>query len=634
MITLSVSELKKSFGETILFDNVSFSIQDKDKVSLIGVNGSGKTTLMNILTGRGQYDSGNIHFAKFTNIGYVQQHVDNESDLCAIEYVINAYEDIIKVEAQIEEVNQAILAENDQEKLISLTKQQAKLNDFFIENDGLVYRSKARSTLMNLGFNESMLDQPLKQLSGGEKSKVMLAKMLLSRANLLMLDEPTNHLDISAVNWLEEFLQNYNGAALIISHDRYFLDKVTNKTFELENKKVKIYNGNYSSFYEQKQKEQAIIEHHYRTQKREIDRIKEIVVQQRRWNRERNIRMAESKEKQIERLEQDLVVPDKEVEKVRFKFSPAKVSGNDVLMVKDLAKAFDNKQLFNNINFELKRNDKAFLIGANGCGKTTLLRILMGEIEKDKGEFEFGANVDKAYYDQTQLSLNADNTIIDEIWDAFPKLNQTQIRNALATFLFKGEDVFKKIGPLSGGEKARISIVKLMLKGANFLILDEPTNHLDIYTREVLERALLDYDGTMLIVSHDRYFINKLSTKIISLKKEGIELVYGNYDYYLSKQTISLEAAKAPKEKVLNKNEYVIQREKKNNQKKLVVKQKEIEREIKLVEQKIDELESQFNTEDYELLNKLTIEHSQLSSNLEDLFEQWEQISNEIENID
>ncbi|MDE6124118.1 MAG: ATP-binding cassette domain-containing protein, partial [Eubacterium sp.] len=420
-----------------------------------------------------------------------------------------------------------------------LIAKQDFLTNEFQANGGLTYKSLTRSSLTGLGFDEKDFDMPTSKLSGGQKSKLILAKLLLSKADLLLLDEPTNHLDISAVEWLESFLSSFSGAFIVISHDRYFLDKVTDKTIEIENNKLRSYKGNYSEFLVKKEAEQKAIEEKYELDLKEIERLEGIIAQQRQWNREKNIKTAESKEKVIERIKAQMVVPDAKVQKIRFDFTPKCVSGDDVLDVFELSKSFGDKKIFENVSFQIKKGQRVFLLGDNGCGKTTLLKILMQDYFPDCGKFKFGANLFTGYFDQVQAKLDLSKTAIDEVWSAFPHLTETRVRNALAAFLFKGDEVYKVLEKCSGGERARIALLKLMLGQFNFLLLDEPTNHLDAFSREELENTLLNYSGTMLIVSHDRYFINKLATSIIELTPNGVNTYFGNYDDYAEKRFVA-----------------------------------------------------------------------------------------------
>ncbi len=473
---------------------------------------------------------------------------------------------------------------------------------------------------------------PTSKLSGGQKSKLILAKLLLSKADLLLLDEPTNHLDISAVEWLESFLSSFSGAFIVISHDRYFLDKVTDKTIEIENNKLRSYKGNYSEFLVKKEAEQKAIEEKYELDLKEIERLEGIIAQQRQWNREKNIKTAESKEKVIERIKAQMVVPDAKVQKIRFDFTPKCVSGDDVLDVFELSKSFGDKKIFENVSFQIKKGQRVFLLGDNGCGKTTLLKILMQDYFPESGKFKFGANLFTGYFDQVQAKLDLSKTAIDEVWSAFPHLTETRVRNALAAFLFKGDEVYKVLEKCSGGERARIALLKLMLGQFNFLLLDEPTNHLDAFSREELENTLLNYSGTMLIVSHDRYFINKLATSIIELTPNGVNTYLGNYDDYAEKRFVAEEKTK--KEKPVKVNDYKLKKERASALRKLNTRLSRLEEEIEQAEEKTVMLEESLSANPpYEELLEITKQLEEITAKRDALYEEWEQVSEELTSL-
>lgn len=530
---ITVNELEKSFSERVIFKNVSFGIDEHDKIGFVGANGVGKSTLFKILTGEILPDGGEIFKNKNTEIGYLEQYTCENSSETVFGETLSVFSELIKTEEELDDIRFEI--ESGAENIDELIKRQHYLSEKYQKKDGFVYKSKTRSTLIGLGFSEEELDLRVNLLSGGQKTRVALAKILLSGANLLLLDEPTNHLDIESVEWLENFLKNYGGAFIVISHDRYFLDKITNKTFEIEDGKFRQMNLKYSLFAAQRDIDRLTEERNYDNTVREIERLERVVEQQRRWNREKNIKTAESKLKVINKLKDTLVMPEKRAQSANFAFKACEGGGEDALKGENLSIAFDGDALFENIDIHIKKGEKIFLIGPNGCGKTTLLKIILGKLNQTKGEYKIGANTYLGYYDQLQESLDVNKTIIDEVWDAYPKLTQTAVRNALAAFLFKGEDVFKEIKTLSGGERARVELVKLILKDVNFLVLDEPTNHLDISAREALEKALSEYDGTLLMVSHDRYFINSLATRIVKLDKNGAVSCPGNYDDYIER---------------------------------------------------------------------------------------------------
>ncbi len=625
MNVLDVQNLTLSFGENQLFSNISFNIKDNEKVGFVGVNGAGKTSLFKIITGEYTADSGNCFMSKNVRLGYMQQHTCSDSRTIWDE-LVSVYDDLIETEKELDEISRELRVSPSQ----SLIEKQDILTEKFNSAGGLVYKSMTRSALLGLGFEESDFNKSTSTLSGGQKSKLILAKLLLSKADFLLLDEPTNHLDISAICWLEEFLKNFSGACLIISHDRYFLDRVTDKTIELDNKKIRSYKGNYSQFLVKKEAEQKAIEDKYNNDIKEIERLEGIIAQQRRWNREKNIKTAESKEKVVERIKAQLVLPDSKAEKIRFDFTPKCVSGEDVLEVTDLKKSFGSNTIFKNASFNVKRGERVFLLGDNGCGKTTLLKILMGDLSRDDGTFKFGASLMTGYFDQVQAKLDLSKTVIDEVWTNFPYMTETRVRNALAAFLFKGEDVFRKLEVCSGGERARVALLKLMLGGYNFLLLDEPTNHLDSFSREELENTLLNYEGTMLIVSHDRYFINKLATRIVELTPDGCNNFLGNYDDYANNRYIDQNDKESKNKEKPKVNEYKLKKERQSNLRKLNTLQKKIEEEIEETESKISLTEEELSSAPYEELLKLTAELDELTNKRDALYEQWEEVSSQL----
>lgn len=627
MNVLDVQNLTLSFGENTLFSNLSFDVQDKEKVGFVGVNGAGKTSLFKVITGEYTPDSGNCFISKNATLGYMQQHTCSDNKTIWNE-LVSVFDDLIQTEIELDEINEKLKTDHSKE----LLERQSYLTDEFNLNGGLTYKSMTRSALLGLGFGEEDFDKPTSKLSGGQKSKLILAKLLLSKADFFLLDEPTNHLDISAIAWLEDFLKNFNGACLIISHDRYFLDRVTDKTIELENKKIRSYKGNYSEFLVKKAAQQKAVEEKYENDMKEIERLEGIVAQQRQWNREKNIKTAESKEKVIERIKAQLVVPDKKLEKIRFDFTPKCVSGEDVLEVDGLKKSFGNHIVFENASFNVKRGERVFLLGDNGCGKTTLLKILMGDLSRDDGTFKFGASLMTGYFDQVQAKLDLSKSVLDEVWTAYPFMTETKVRNALAAFLFKGEEVYRKLEVCSGGERARVALLKLMLGGYNFLLLDEPTNHLDAFSREELENTLLNYSGTMLIVSHDRYFINKLATRIVELTPNGCNNFLGNYDDYNEHRFIAKEE-KQVKEKP-KVNDYKLKKERQSNLRKLNTLLKKLEGEIEDAEREIGEFEQKLTDASYEELMEYTSKIDSLSTHRDELYEKWEETSLELAELE
>lgn len=632
MALLTVQNLTLSFGERTLFSDVSFDVKEGEKVGFVGANGVGKTTLFKVITGELQPDEGGVFTGKNVRVGYMEQHTCSAENTVWDE-LVSGFSDLIAMEQELHDISLAL--QNGSGDTARLIERQVFLNDRFVQDGGLTYKSRTRSTLIGLGFTEAEFQKSTKKLSGGQRSKLILAKLLLSDASLLLLDEPTNHLDIDSVEWLESFLLDYKGGVILISHDRYFLDKVTTKTIELENRKLRCFTGNYSVFLQKKEAEQKAIREKYENDMKEIERLEGIIRQQHQWNRERNIRTAESKEKVIERIKSQLVVPDSALQKIRFHFSPKLVSGDDVLFTEDLKKSFGEKQVFQNVTFDIKKGERVFLLGANGCGKTTLFKLLMGDLQPDSGRMKFGANVQTGYFDQVQEKLNLQNTALEEVWSAFPAMPEAQVRSALAAFLFKGDEVFKPLRQCSGGERARVALLKLMLGGYNFLLLDEPTNHLDAASREELENTLLDYSGTMFIVSHDRYFINKLATRILLLRPDGIFSFVGNYDDFLA-YSRSMQASGAAQpvkaEKAAPKvNDYKLKKERASKMRKLETALKKLQEEIEQTEERIANLNDLIGGDlDYETLMEKTSELDQLSGYLDILYEKWEAADSEL----
>ncbi len=636
MALLSASNLNKAYGTDVIFTNVSFEIQDNDRVGLVGINGSGKTTLFKLLTGDLPADSGDIFQAKDTVIGYMEQHVCKDLDRTAYNEVLTVFASLLETERELEYLNQQLQAKQSMhtaENLDRLIEKQMTLNERFVNDGGLTCRSRARSALLGLGFDDQQMAMPIGVLSGGQKAKLQLAKMLLSGANLLLLDEPTNHLDIPSVEWLEDFLRSYSGSFIVISHDRYFLDKITNRTFEMENHRLTLYKGSYSTYLAQKEETKLAMQRKYDNTKKEISRLEGIVAQQRQWNREKNIKTAESKLKVIDRLEDTLERPEDDPESIHFHFDINQRGGNDVLSVKNLALRFDEKELFQNVNMEIHRGERIFLIGPNGCGKTSLLKTLLNTYTPTEGEIRFGAGIDVGYYDQIQAGLDPNKTVLDEIWDSYPKMTQTEIRSALAVFLFHGDDVFKLVSALSGGERARVLLLRLMLSRANFLFLDEPTNHLDIGSCEALEGALQNYEGTLLIVSHDRYLINKTADRIYCLEQDGAVEYIGNYDTYLEKRkaAVQLEAVESPEKGT----EYKERKKRDAQLRKSRAALRRTEQEIDDIEQQISALEQELQkpeiVSDYEATLEITNKMDALKCTNDELFEQWSELSEEVE---
>ncbi|MGN0501550.1 MAG: ABC-F family ATP-binding cassette domain-containing protein [Ruminococcus sp.] len=632
MPALSVRNLTMTFIERNLFTDVSFDIENNDKVGFIGANGVGKTTLFKILNGEISPTSGTVTFEKNTRIGYMEQHACNNPRIDVYSELLSVFDYLADMEKEISAVTNDI--DNKNGDLNKLVERQTHLIESFENLGGLTYKSRTRSALLGLGFKESDFTMPVGSLSGGQRSKLCLAKLLLSQSNMLLLDEPTNHLDIGSVNWLEGFLRDFKGAMIIISHDRYFLDKVTNKTIELEHNRTMCYKGAYSEFIEKKKAYNESLKNKYENDIKEIKRIEGIVEQQKRWGREHNFITAASKQKEADRIKAQLVTPDSELETMHMRFEPKCESGNDVLICRALAKSFGEKHLFKNVDIHIRKGERVFILGANGCGKTTLFKILTGKLPQDSGEYDYGANVQVGYFDQMQQNLDLSKTAIDEVWDAFPNMTQTEVRSAMASFLFRGDEVFKPLSKMSGGERARISLLKLMLKGGNFLLLDEPTNHLDSSSREELENTLKEYGGTLLIISHDRYFINKLADRVLVMTPDGVTEYLGNYDYYLERTKSEIGEAKAEKA-VVNKekplNDYFLQKQKQSEERKRKTRLSKAEAEIERLDGEIEKTQALLSSEevaaDYEKLIELTNKLEQLQQEQEEQYLIWEELS-------
>lgn len=634
MIVLSGNDISVSFGGETLFHDVNFRLEENGRAGLVGVNGCGKTTLMHVINGRQEAETGGISKAAGIKLGCMEQYVIRDDNITLYDEVLEIFRPLIDAENELADIAVAIDTGGHSEQTLS---RQMQLQERFEREGGLTYKSMTCSALVGLGFSEDDFNKPISVMSGGQKSKAQLAKLLLSGSNILLLDEPTNHLDITACEWLEKFLTEYKGAYIVISHDRYFLDKVTDTTFEMENRTLREYKGNYTRYLELKAEAREAQQRVYDRTVKEINRIEGIVEQQKRWGQEHNFITAASKQKQADRLKETLEKPEDLPEAIKFTFRAKEGGANDVLIAKGLSKSFDGTVVFTNAELDIKKNTTTFILGENGCGKTTLLKILTGEYQADSGEYKFGNNIQFGYYDQAQTDLDPSKTVIDEVWDRYPGMTQTQVRSALAQFLFKGDDVFKNVGKLSGGEKARVSLLKLMLSKANMLLLDEPTNHLDIHSREALENALASYGGTLLIVSHDRYLINKLADRIVWLGKTGTVNIDGNYDRY-----IELKEAKAQSEQAVQvkaaegkKNDYKERKERESTLRKLSGALKRCEQAIDEVGLKTAELAQQMSqpeiATDYEKTSALAQEIEALKEKEEALTAEWMELSEQIE---
>ena len=531
---LACKNITKSYGTDVILNQVSFHINEREKAAIVGINGAGKSTLLKIIMGELAADEGEVILAKDATIGYLAQHQELSSESTIYDEMLTVKADVIRLEENIRSLERQ-MKEVDGEELTRLLNTYTRLTHEFEHKNGYAYKSEVVGILKGLGFTQEEFTKPITTLSGGQKTRVALGKLLLSTPDLILLDEPTNHLDMESIAWLENFLVNYSGAVVVVAHDRYFLDKVVTKVVELEGSKAVMYEGNYTAFAQKKEAQRETVLRHYFNQQREIKRQEEVIAKLRSFNREKSIKRAESREKMLEKVER-IEKPAQVNSRMDIRLEPHVISGNDVLTVRGLSKAFGSNLLFENINFEIKREEKVAIIGNNGTGKTTLLKIINGLEPADSGEIRLGTRVKIGYYDQEHQVLDPKKTIFEEIQDEYPHMNDTAIRNTLAAFLFTNDDVFKLIGSISGGERGRVSLAKLMLSEANLLILDEPTNHLDITSKEILENAIRSYTGTVLYVSHDRYFINRTATRILDLTAHSLVNYIGNYDYYLEKK--------------------------------------------------------------------------------------------------
>ena len=625
MAIVSIQNLKVDFGGKVLFENVSFDVNQGDFVGLIGANGTGKTTLFKVIRGELEPTEGGAFISKTTKIGYLEQHACQGSVRTVYDEALSIFEPLMEIERELEEIAVSIDAHiGNTDELI---ERQNRLHEQFQEQEGLTYKSRTRAALIGLGFSENDFTLTCDKLSGGQRSKLSMCKLLLSGSEVLLLDEPTNHLDIAGTEWLEDFLSSFRGTVIVISHDRYFLDRVTNKTVELSHGRCHYSKGNYSTYLKLKEERLESERRQYENQLEEIKRIEGIIEQQRSFARERNFITAESKRKMLEKKKAELVVPDPPLSKMRMKFTPVCETGNDVLTVTGLSKSFGEKRLFSDADMQVFKNDRVFMLGANGCGKTTLLRILTRQQSADAGSFLFGANVKTGYFDQSLETLHNDKTVIDEIWDEHRSFTETTVRSYLALFLFRGDDVFKNVGTLSGGEKAKLCLLKLMLSGSNVLLLDEPTNHLDIPSREVLEAALSDFDGTIICISHDRYFINKLSTKIYRMNQTGFDKFDGDYNDYA--EAVLSQTKEKPKKTETKVNLYKLRKERDSEMNKLKGKIKRLEAEIDRLDAEISEyngiLSSPETAADYEKIIEYTNKLDEATENQLVLMDEWEE---------
>ena len=596
MIILSCKDICKSYGIRVVLKNITFSINEGDKVGIIGANGEGKSTLFKIITKELSQDSGEVFIDKNKTLGYLSQNLALNSEKNIYEEALSVFDELLNIESKLSSLEIKMSEPYDEKKASyheKLIKDYTTLQDLYSHKGGYVYKGEISRVLKGLGFTENDFYKSINTLSGGQKTRVALCKLLLRKPDIILLDEPTNHLDLEAISWLEDYMKNYKGTVLVISHDRFFLDSVTNNTFEVIGGKVECYNVPYTKFIDLRKKNYETKLKAYNLQQAEIKRQEEINEKFRSFNREKSIRAAESREKVLEKMEK-IEAPTHSKEASKIKFEASVKSGYDVLHIENMAKSYGDKSLFSNLNLDLKRGEKVALIGENGRGKTTLFKIIMDKVEADKGVKVLGTNVNVGYYDQEQSDLNLDKTIIDEVWDDFPNLTTSKLRSYLASFLFTGDDVFKVINTLSGGEKCRINLLKLILSKSNLLLLDEPTNHLDIISREALEDAILEYDGTLMVISHDRYFLNKVISRILELKEDGVSEYLGNYSYYQEKK-LNPSRFESYEELANGKTKTQLKDEKK--------KKREAEKEAKAIQLKIKNLEKTISEKEDELNN-------------------------------
>lgn len=634
---LACQNISKAFGTNEILKDASFHIEEREKAALVGINGAGKSTLFKIIVGEMTADTGEVILSKGKTLGYLAQHQDLTGDLTIYEEVLQAKQDLIRMEERLRALEEEMKHEQG-ERLEELMNTYTRLSHTFELENGYAYRSEVVGVLKGLGFEPEEFEKKVSTLSGGQKTRVALGRLLLTKPDVILLDEPTNHLDMESIAWLEGYLLNYSGAVFIVSHDRYFLDRVVTKIVEIDAGKVTTFEGNYSAYSQKKAMLREAAYHAWMNQQQEIRHQEEVIAKLKSFNREKSIRRAESREKMLDKMEV-LEKPSEVRADMRIRLEPRVTSGNDVLRVSNLSKSFPGQPLFSDLNFEIRRGERVAIIGNNGTGKTTILKILNGVVAPDGGQIELGTKVQIGYYDQEHQVLHMDKTIFQEISDTYPYLTNTEIRNVLAAFLFTEDDVFQPIHTLSGGERGRISLAKLMLSNANFLILDEPTNHLDIVSKEILEQALRDYTGTVLYVSHDRYFINQTATRILELTNQQLVNYIGNYDYYLEKkeELTSIYAPPAAADNVEKPAQSAVKLDWKT-QKEEQARQRKRENDLKKTEARIEELETRDAEIDEEMYQPevatdvakcvaLSNEKAEIAAELEQLYEKWEELA-------
>ena len=657
MIAINVSDLTLRFGTTSVLEKVSFSLEENDKLGIIGANGSGKTSLFKLITGEYEPLSGEVYISKGKTVGILSQYgafdAGRDGEFCgktALDHMYAAFPALLAAEQRLAEL-EGLLSDVNDEKHTSYTNEYTTLHEKFMRDGGFEFRGRCRSTLLKLGFDEDSVNKDVELLSGGQKTRLALAIELCREPDILMLDEPTNHLDIETLGWLENYLIQYKKCVMVVSHDRYFLDRVTNKTLAIEHHKAKLYNGNYTRSMEQRRADREIYEKHYREQQKEIARQEAYIAKQRQWNRERNIIAAESRQKLLDKMEK-LEAPEKETRGIRMRFTSSIASGNDVLNVKKLSMGFGQKRLFSDLDFLVKRNDRLLIIGPNGCGKSTLIKLMMKRLSPLSGRIEEGYNVEIGYYDQENQNLDESKTVLDELWDAYPTLPEQKIRSTLAWFNFFAEDVCKTVGVLSGGERARLTLSKLILSHMNLLILDEPTNHLDIDSKEALESALEEFDGTIIAVSHDRYFIEKLANRIIELKPDGY-IDADMFDYTVTREghaytefreftnarrerlaaekaqsTVqAVPSSSSPDSSLSNKEMYLKNKQDAADARKKANRIKRLTEEMEKLEAELNAIEDEMNgsaAADYKRVAELDLRRTEIEDKLMEIYEELE----------